>query len=138
MCANALEKVAELYLPRTAREYLDQGRVVLVAGGTGNPFFTTDTAAALRCAELGADVLLKATKVDGVYDDDPMTNPQARLYERVTYNEVIDQRLRVMDVSAIDVCQRHQVPVIVFNLFKPGTMRRIVLGESLGTYVGEE
>jgi uridylate kinase len=136
--ALAIQRACEPFIRRRAIRHLEKGRVVILAAGTGNPHLTTDSCAALRAVELKADALLKATKVDGVYDDDPMTNPQARLYERVTYNEVIDQRLRVMDVSAIDVCQRHQVPVIVFNLFKPGTMRRIVLGESLGTYVGEE
>ena len=112
--------------------------MVVLAAGTGNPHVTTDSCAALRAVELNADVLLKATKVDGVYDDDPQLNPRAKRYERITYNDVIDGRLKVMDVSAIDVCQQHQVPIIVFNLFKRGTIRRVLLGEPLGTFVGGE
>lgn len=136
--ALAIQRVCEPFIRRRAIRHLEKGRVVILAGGTGNPHVTTDSCAALRAAELEADVLLKATKVDGVYDDDPRTNPHARLYERMTYNDVIDGRLKVMDVSAIDVCQQHHVPIIVFNLFKPGTMRRVVLGEPLGTFVGED
>jgi uridylate kinase len=136
--ALSIQRVCEPFVRRRAIRHLEKGRVVILAAGTGNPHVTTDSCAALRAAELGVDVLLKATKVDGVYDDDPKLNPQARLYERMTYNDVIDGRLRVMDVSAIDVCQQHGIPVIVFNLFKPGTMRRVVLGEPLGTFVGEE
>ncbi|MFQ5805667.1 MAG: UMP kinase [Phycisphaerae bacterium] len=136
--ALAIQRVCEPFIRRRAIRHLEKDRLVILAGGTGNPHVTTDSCAALRAAELRADVLLKATKVDGVYDDDPKTNPHARLYERMTYNDVIDGRLKVMDVSAIDVCQQHHVPIIVFNLFKPGTMRRVVLGESLGTFVGED
>jgi uridylate kinase len=136
--ALAIQRVCEPFIRRRAIGHLEKDRVVILAGGTGNPHVTTDSCAALRAAELRADVLLKATKVDGVYDDDPKRNPQARLYERMTYNDVIDRRLKVMDVSAIDVCQQHHVPIIVFNLFKPGTLRRVVLGEPLGTFVGDE
>jgi len=135
--ALAIARVCEPFIRRRAIRHLEKGRVVILAAGTGNPHVTTDSCAALRAAELKADVLLKATKVDGVYDDDPERNPAARLYERVSYNEVIDGRLKVMDVSAIDVCQQHHVPIIVFNLLKPGTMRRAVLGEPVGTRVGE-
>jgi uridylate kinase len=135
--ALSIQRACEPFIRRRAIRHLEKGRVVILAAGTGNPHVTTDSCAALRAAELRADVLLKATKVDGVYDDDPHTNPQARLYERMTFNEVIDGRLKVMDVSAIDVCQQHGVPIIVFNLFKPGTLRRIVLGERLGTLVAE-
>jgi len=136
--ALSIQRACEPFVRRRAIRHLEKGRVVVLAAGTGNPHVTTDSCAALRAAELGADVLLKATKVDGVYDDDPKLNPQAKLYERMTYNDVIDGRLKVMDVSAIDVCQQHRVPVIVFNLFKPGTLRRVVLGEPLGTFVGGE
>jgi len=122
--ALAIARVCEPFIRRRAIRHLEKGRVVILAAGTGNPHVT-------------ADVLLKATKVDGVYDDDPERNPAARLYERVSYNEVIDGRLKVMDVSAIDVCQQHDIPIIVFNLLKPGTMRRAVLGEHVGTRVGE-
>jgi len=132
-----IQRVCEPFIRRRALRHLDKGRIVILAGGTGNPHVTTDSCAALRAAELRADVLLKATKVDGVYDDDPKTNPQARRYERMTYNDVIDGRLQVMDVSAIDICQQHQVPIVVFNLFRPGTLRRVVLGEALGTLISE-
>ncbi len=136
--ALAIQRVCEPFVRRRAIRHLEKDRIVILAGGTGNPHVTTDSCAALRAAELQADALLKATKVDGVYDDDPKTNPQARLYERMTYNDVIDGRLKVMDVSAVDVCQQHRIPIIVFNLFKPGTLRRVVGGEPLGTFVGEE
>lgn len=136
--ALSIQRACEPFIRRRAIRHLEKGRVVILAAGTGNPHVTTDSCAALRAAELRTDVLLKATKVDGVYDDDPHTNPQARLYERMTFNDVIDGRLKVMDVSAIDVCQQHGVPIIVFNLFKPGTLRRIVLGERLGTLVAEQ
>jgi uridylate kinase len=136
--ALTISRVCESFIRRRALRHLEKGRIVVLAAGTGNPHVTTDSCAALRAAELKADALLKATKVDGVYDDDPEKNPAATLYEHVTYNQVIDQRLRVMDVSAIDVCQQHHVPIVVFNLFRPGTMRRVVLGEPLGTHVGEE
>jgi uridylate kinase len=136
--ALVVPRVCEHFIRRRAIRHLEKDRIVILAGGTGNPHVTTDSCAALRAAELKADALLKATKVDGVYDDDPKTNPNARLYERMTYNDVIDGRLKVMDVSAVDVCQQHHVPIIVFNLFKPGTMRRVVLGEALGTFVGQD
>jgi uridylate kinase len=136
--ALAIQRVCEPFERLRALRHLDRGRVVVLAAGTGNPHVTTDSCAALRAAELGAEVLLKATKVDGVYDDDPQLNPRAKRYRRMTYKDVIDGRLRVMDLSAIDVCQQHGVPVIVFNLFEPGSLRRVVLGETLGTFVGAE
>lgn len=135
--ALVISRVAEPFIRRRCIRHLEKNRVVILAGGTGNPHVTTDSCAALRAAELHADVLLKGTKVDGVYDSDPQTNRGARRYERISYNEVIDGRLKVMDVSAIDVCQQHRVPIIVFNLFKPDTMRRVILGEALGTLVGD-
>lgn len=135
--ALSIARVCEPFIRRRAIRHLEKNRVVVLAGGTGNPHVTTDSCAALRAVEIGAAVLLKATKVDGVYDDDPKRNPSARRYERLSYNQVIDQRLRVMDVSAVDICQQHNVPIIVFNLFKPGTLRRVALGEPLGTFVGE-
>jgi uridylate kinase len=133
--ALSISRVCESFIRRRCLRHLEKGRIVILAAGTGNPHVTTDSCAALRAAELNADVLMKATKVDGVYDADPKTNPGAKLYDHVTYNQVIDGRLKVMDVSAIDICQQHNVPIIVFNLMNPGTMRRVVLGESLGTYV---
>lgn len=136
--AFLIQRVCEPFIRRRALRHLEKGRIVILAAGTGNPHVTTDSCAALRAAELRADALLKATKVDGVYDDDPKLNPKARLFERLNYNEVIDRRLKVMDVSAIDVCQQHRVPIVVFNLYEPDTMRRVVLGEKLGTHVGAE
>ena len=135
--ALMIHRVCESFIRRRAIRHLEKGRIVVLAAGTGNPHVTTDSCAALRAAELRADVLMKATKVDGVYDDDPHKNPNATMYRTIHYNDVIDKRLRVMDVSAIDVCQKHRVPIVVFNLFEPGTMRRVVLGEPLGTYVGD-
>jgi uridylate kinase len=135
--ALSISRVCETFIRRRALRHLEKGRIVILGAGTGNPHVTTDSCAALRAAELKANLLLKATKVDGVYDADPKKNPGAKLYKRVTYNQVIDGRLKVMDVSAIDVCQQHHVPIVVFNLFAPGTMRKIVLGEDIGTYVGE-
>lgn len=135
--ALSISRVCESFIRRRCLRHLEKKRIVILAAGTGNPHVTTDSCAALRAAELDADVLLKGTKVDGVYDSDPKLNPHARLYERVSFDEVITKRLKVMDVSAIDVCQQHQVPIVVFNLFRPGTMKRVVLGEPLGTHIGE-
>ncbi|MDX2199322.1 MAG: UMP kinase [Phycisphaerae bacterium] len=137
---SALEitRVCEPFIRRRALQHMNRGRVVILAAGTGNPHVTTDSCAALRAAELNADALLKATKVDGVYDSDPKKNPDAKLYGALSYKEVIDQRLKVMDVSAIDVCEQHRIPIVVFNLLKPGTMRRVIVGEKVGTSVGME
>ena len=136
--ALTISRACEPFIRRRCIRHLERRRIVILAAGTGNPHVTTDSCAALRAVELGADVLLKATKVDGVYDDDPQTNPAARRFDSVTYNQVIDGRLRVMDVSAIDVCQQHNVPIVVFNLFTAGIMRRVVLGEKHGTFVGAD
>jgi len=134
--AIAVDPVCEKFIRRRSIRHLEKGRVVILAAGTGNPFVTTDTCASLRAVELGANVLLKATKVDGVYSDDPVKNPRAVFYERLSYNEVIDQRLKVMDVSAVDMCQQNGVPIIVFNLKKPGNMRRAVMGQDpVGTLI---
>lgn len=133
----SISRVCESFIRRRCIRHLEKGRIVIMAAGTGNPHVTTDSCAALRAAEIDAKVLLKATKVDGVYDKDPKKHSDARLFDQVSYNEVIDRRLKVMDVSAIDVCQQHHVPIIVFNLFNKGMMKRIVLGEKLGTHVGE-
>lgn len=133
--ALVISRVCESFIRRRCIRHLEKDRIVILAGGTGNPHVTTDTCAALRAIELDANVLMKATKVDGVYDADPKLNPNARLYESLTYNEVIDRRLKVMDVSAIDLCQQHNVPLIIFNLFRDGAMRRAVSGEAIGTRV---
>jgi uridylate kinase len=129
--------VAEPYIRRRAIRHLEKGRIVIFAAGTGNPFFTTDTAAALRAAEIGAAVILKATKVDGIYSADPMQDPQAVRLPRVTYIEVLNRGLRVMDTTAISLCMDNQLPIGVFNLNTTGNLRRIVLGEpGVGSFVG--
>jgi len=133
--AISIDRVCERFIRRRAIRHLEKGRVVIFAGGTGNPYVTTDTGGALRATEVRADVLLKATKVDGVYTADPVTDPAARRIEHLTYNEVIDRRLAVMDVSAVDLCQRGRIPIIVFDLKRPGNMRAVVLGEKVGTII---
>ena len=133
--ALAIARVGEPFDRQRCLRHFDKGRVVILAAGTGNPHVTTDSCAAMRAVELQAEAVLKATKVDGVYDDDPARNSNARLYTTVTYDEVIDRRLRVMDIGATDICQQHQMPIIVFNLFKADTLRRVILGEPLGTRV---
>lgn len=133
--ALAIDTVCERFIRRRAIRHLEKGRVVIFAGGTGNPFVTTDTGAALRAAEIRADLLLKATKVDGVYTADPAVDPTATKIERLTYNDVIDRRLGVMDVSAIDLCQRSGVPIVVLDLKKPGNMCAVVKGEGVGTLI---
>jgi len=133
--ALAIDPLCERFIRRRAIRHMEKGRVVIFGGGTGNPFVTTDTGAALRSAEVRADVLLKATKVDGVYTADPVTDPTAERIEHLTYNEVIDRRLGIMDVSAIDLCQRSGIPIIVLNLKKPGNMRDVVLGSGVGTLI---
>jgi uridylate kinase len=135
--ALSITRVCEPFIRLRAIRHLEKDRVVILAGGTGNPHVTTDSAAALRAIEIRAQALLKATKVDGVYDSDPKLNPAARRYEHLTYDQVIDGRLKVMDVSAVDLCQQHHVPIVVFNLLQPGTMRRVVLGERAGTLVND-
>jgi len=137
MSAINMEEVAEPYIRRRAVRHLEKDRVVIMAAGTGNPYFTTDTAAALRAMEIGADVIIKGTKVDGVFTSDPMKDPEARLYERLTYMEVLSQGLRVMDSTAISLCMENGLPILVFNFTVPGNLRRLVLGEQVGTLVSE-
>ena len=133
--ALPVQNVCENFIRRRAMRHMEKGRVVIFAGGTGNPFVTTDTGAALRAAEVRAEVLLKATKVDGVYTADPATDPSAVRIERLTYNEVIDRRLAVMDLSAVDLCQRSGVPIIVLDMKKPGNMRDVAQGRGRGTLI---
>jgi len=128
-------QVAEPYIRRRCIRHLEKKRVVILAGGTGNPFVTTDTCAALRALDIGAIALLKATKVDGVYDSDPQKNPNAQRYEHLTYKQALDQRLGVMDISAIDLCQQKKIPIVVFNVFEPGNLLRAVRGQSVGTVI---
>jgi uridylate kinase len=130
-----IEQVVEPYIRPKAIRYLEEGKIVIFAAGTGNPFFTTDTAAALRGSEIGAEVVLKATKVDGVYTADPATTPDAKRYQRVTFDEAISKHLRVMDATALALCRDQKLPVIVFSLYKRGALKRIVTGEDEGTLV---
>jgi uridylate kinase len=135
MSAVSVHDVCEDYIRRRAVRHLEKSRVVICAGGTGNPFFTTDTAAALRAIEIGADLLLKATKVPGVYSADPAVDPHAERYERVSYDRVIESKLGVMDANAIVLCRDQQMPIRVFNLFEEGALVRIAKGEAIGTLV---
>ena len=135
LSAIAMNEVAEPYIRRRAMRHLEKGRVVVLAAGTGNPYFTTDTAAALRAVEIGAEVLLKATKVDGVYDDDPLTNPGARRHERLSYDQMIDDRLAVIDATAVTLCMENDLPIVVFNLNEPGHITAAALGEPVGTLI---
>jgi uridylate kinase len=134
--AIAMQEVAEPYIRRRAIRHLEKKRVVIFAAGSGNPFFTTDTTAALRAAEISAEVVFKATKVDGVYDSDPRLNPEARRYQTLTYGHVLTQDLRVMDATAISLCKENNIPIIVFDLSVKGNIRRAVMGEQIGTLVG--
>ena len=135
--AIEMRAVAEPFIRRRAIRHLEKGRVVVFGAGTGNPYFSTDTAAALRAMEIKADVILKATKVDGIYDSDPIKNPKARRFERLTYLEVLQKGLKVMDTTAISLCMDNHLPIIVYDIKRPGNLRRIVLGERVGTLVKE-
>lgn len=130
-----IEQVAEPYIRGKAMRYLEEGKVVIFGAGTGNPFFTTDTAAALRGMEMNVDIVLKATKVDGVYTDDPMTNPEAMRYQRLTFDEAIIKNLKVMDATALTLCRDQKMPLCVFSIFKEGALKRVVMGEDEGTLV---
>jgi len=127
--------LAETYYPQVGRAALDQGKVLLLAAGTGNPYFTTDTAAALRAAELGAQVILKATQVDGVYDDDPRINPQAKLYQEMDYDRYLQGRLEVMDATAVSLARENRIPIIVFNGMIKGNLKKIITGVKVGTII---
>jgi uridylate kinase len=133
--AFAMQAMAEPYIRRRAIRHLEKGRIVIFAGGTGNPYFTTDTTAALRAAEIGADIVLKATKVDGVYDADPVTHPEAVRLPRLTYLEMLQRGLKVMDTTAISLCMDNKLPIVVFDLKKPGSIRSILEGKHVGTFV---
>jgi uridylate kinase len=133
--AIEIAKLAEAFIRRRAVRHLEKGRVVIFAGGTGNPYFSTDTTAALRAVEINADVLLKATQVDGVYSDDPRTNPKAKRLAELTAMEAIRKRLRVMDTTAFSLCMENHLPIRVFNLYKDGNIRRAVSGDAVGTLI---
>ena len=138
MSALSIDQVCEPYSTRQAVRHLEQGRVVIFAAGTGNPFFTTDSAASLRAIEIGADIMLKATKVNGVYSADPVSNPDATLYKRISYDEALAQKLAVMDATALVLCSEHNMPLRVFNVFEAGQLGRIVDGQDIGTLVEQE
>ena len=133
--AIEMRAVAEPFIRRRAIRHIEKGRVVLFAAGTGNPYFTTDTAAALRAMEIKAEVILKATKVDGIYTADPVTDPGATKFDTLSYLDVLDRRLKVMDATAVSLCMDNKLPIVVFNLREPGNMRRAILGEPIGTTV---
>ena len=133
--AIEMPKIAEPFIKRRAQRHLEKGRVVIFGAGTGNPYFTTDTAAALRAIEMGTDVVIKATKVDGIYDKDPVKFADAKKYEKVTYNEVLAKDLKVMDATAISLCRENKLPIIVFNSLIEGNLKKVVIGEDIGTTV---
>jgi uridylate kinase len=135
MTAIGMQELAEPYIKRRAERHLEKGRVVIFAAGTGNPYFTTDSAAALRAIEIKAELLLKATKVDGIYSADPQKDPGAKLYASLSYMQALEEGLRVMDATAISLCMENAIPIRVFNLFQVGNIRRIVEGESIGSLV---
>ena len=135
LSAIEVAAICEPFIRRRALHHLQKGRVAILAGGTGNPFFTTDTCAALRASELDADLLIKATKVEGVFSDDPVKNPDAKMYEKLSYSDVLNNNLRIMDHSAISLCRENNIPVIVLNIFKEGNMEKAVCGEQVGTLI---
>ncbi len=135
LSAIDVSAICEPFIRRKAIRHLEQNRVTILAGGTGNPFFSTDTCAALRASELDADVLIKATKVDGVYDDDPVKNPKAKLFDKLSYQDVLNKNLRVMDLSAISMCSEKKIPIIVLNIFQTGSITKAILGEKIGTII---
>ena len=135
LSAITVSQISEPYIRRRALRHLDKNRVVIVAGGTGNPYFTTDTAAALRTKELKADILLKGTKVDGVYDKDPVLHSDAIRYNEITFSDILKKDIRIMDLTAITLCKENTLPILVFNINKSGDLKRVVLGESIGTTI---
>lgn len=137
MTAIKMEQLAEPFIRRRAILHLKKGRIVIFAGGTGNPYFTTDTAAALRAIEIEADAIIKGTKVDGVYDSDPNLNPNARMFTRLNYIDVVKKRLKVMDSTAVTLCMENNLPILVYNLTKKDNLKKLILGESIGTKVCE-
>ena len=137
LSAINITQIAEPYIRRRALRHLEKGRIVIVSGGTGNPFFTTDSAAALRAKELNAEVVIKGTKVDGIYNDDPFKNSSAVKYDNLTYDKVLEDNLRVMDLTAITLCKENKIPIQVFNIKEPGTLKELILGSKIGTLVSE-
>lgn len=138
MSAIEMRQVAEPYIRRRAIRHMEKGRIVIFAAGTGNPFFTTDTTAALRAAEIEADAILMAKRVDGVYDDDPLKNTEAKKFEKLSYLDVLSKGLGVMDSTATSLCMDNNIPIIVFDLTRPGNIKKVIMGETIGTYVGRD
>jgi len=135
LTAIEMRQLAEPYIRRRAIRHLEKGRVVILAGGTGNPYFTTDTTAALRAIEINADVILKATKVDGIFTADPKIDPKAKKYDKVRYIQILKKRLKVMDATAISLCMDNKLPIIVFNLLQRGNIKKVITGQKIGTHV---
>lgn len=138
MSAIKMEEIAEPYIRRRAIRHLEKGRVVILGAGTGHPYFSTDTAASLRAVEIGADVIIKGTRVDGVYDSDPEKNPNAIKYEKISYLDILKKNLRVMDLTAVSLCQENNLPMMVFNMDVPGNLLKLVQGEAIGTFINNE
>jgi len=138
MSAIEMHQVCEPYIRRRAVRHLEKKRVIIFAAGTGNPYFTTDTAASLRAMEVGADIIMKATRVDGVYDSDPMLNPKAKMFKELSYLDVLQRDLKVMDSTSISMCRDNNLPIVVFNLNSPGIFKRAIFGEQVGTLVGRD
>lgn len=138
MSAIKMEEIAEPYIRRRAIRHLEKGRVVILGAGTGHPYFSTDTAASLRAVEIGADVIIKGTRVDGVYDSDPEKNPNAIKYEKISYLDILKNNLRVMDLTAVSLCQENNLPMMVFNMDVPGNLLKLVQGEAIGTFINNE
>lgn len=135
MSAIKMEEIAEPYIRRRAIRHLEKGRVVILGAGTGHPYFSTDTAASLRAVEIGADVIVKGTRVDGVYDSDPEKNPDAVKYDKISYLDILKNNLRIMDLTAVSLCQENNLPMMVFNMDVPGNLLKLVMGEEVGTYI---
>lgn len=138
MSAIKMEEIAEPYIRRRAIRHLEKGRVVILGAGTGHPYFSTDTAASLRAVEIGADVIVKGTRVDGVYDSDPEKNPNAIKFEKISYLDILKKNLRVMDLTAVSLCQENNLPMMVFNMDVPGNLLKLVQGEAIGTFINNE
>ncbi len=138
MSAIKMEEIAEPYIRRRAMRHLEKGRVVILGAGTGHPYFTTDTAASLRAVEIGADIIVKGTRVNGVYDSDPEKNPSALRFETISYQDILKNNLRVMDLTAVSLCQENDLPMMVFNMDVPGNLLKLVMGEPVGTFINNE
>jgi len=138
MSALKMDEIAEPYIRRRAIRHLEKGRVVILGAGTGHPYFSTDTAASLRAVEIGADIIVKGTRVDGVYDSDPEKNPKAIKFEQISYLDILKNNLRVMDLTAVSLCQENNLPMMVFNMDVPGNLLKLVMGEAVGTFISNE